>query len=95
MAIDLSVPAEPSADISKEDLDTPVLCLDLDALPEAFPAKEGWGLNRRAFVSFRETDYLRAVTGARLADRLRHLVFQRLENIDQDFIFLLILKQGK
>ena len=32
MAIDLSVPAEPSADISKEDLDTPVLCLDLDAM---------------------------------------------------------------
>ena len=55
-----------------------MLCLDLDALPEAFPAKEGWGLNRRAFVSFRETDYLREVAGARLADRLRHLVFQRL-----------------
>ena len=32
MTIDLSVPTEPSADISKEDLDTPVLCLDLDAM---------------------------------------------------------------
>jgi DUF1365 family protein len=55
-----------------------MLCLDLDALPEAFPPGEGWGLNRPALASFREMDYLRAVTGARLADRLRHLVFQRL-----------------
>ena len=32
MAIDLSVPTEPSANISKQDLDTPVLCLDLNAM---------------------------------------------------------------